>query len=162
MPVVTSPVARRRAGIPAALLACGLLGCGSDAPETYHVSGDVAFDGKPVPAGLIRFTPDSGKGNSGPAGYARIEDGRYDTRAEGGKGHVGGPMIVQIDGSSSQPGELPSDESGVETDVEVLFSTWQTTADLPKEESTQDFEVPAEAGNVQTEPETAGGVRGGP
>ena len=161
MPVETS-LARLRGGVPAALLACGLLGCGSDAPETYHVSGNVTFDGKPVPAGLIRFTPDSSKSNSGPAGYARIADGRFDTSAEGGKGHVGGPMIVQIDGSSSDPGEIPTDESGIEPDIKVLFSTWQTTADLPKEDATQDFEVPAEAGNVTTEPETTGGVRGGP
>ena len=162
MPCKTFSAARLRAGLAAALLAGGLLGCGSDAPDTYHLSGKVTFDGAPVPAGLIRFTPDSSKNNSGPAGYARIEDGRFDTSAAGGKGHVGGPMIVQIDGSSSQPGEAPTDESGIEPDIEVLFSTWQATADLPKEDATQDFEVPAEAGNVTTEPETTGGARGGP
>lgn len=162
MPVKISSAARLRGGILAALVSCNLLGCGSDAPETYHVSGNVTFDGKPVPAGLIRFTPDSSKDNSGPAGYAPIQDGKYDTSAAGGKGHVGGPMIVQIDGSSSQPGEAPVDESGVEPDIEVLFSTWQTTADLPKEDSTQDFEVPVEAGNVKTEAETTRGTRGGP
>ena len=162
MPVKGSSAARLRRALPAALLACGLLGCGSDAPDTYHVSGNVTFGGKPVPAGLIRFTPDSSQNNSGPAGYALIQDGRYDTSADGGKGHVGGPMIVQIDGSDSQPGGTPTDESGIEPDIKVLFSTWQTTADLPKEDSTQDFEVPAEAGNVTTEPETTGGTRGGP
>jgi hypothetical protein len=92
-------------------------------------------------------------GNSGPAGYARIRDGKYDTRAEGGKGHVSGPMIVQIDGSESHPGETPADESDTEADIEVLFSGHRTTADLPTETSTQDFEVPAEAGNVPRQPE---------
>lgn len=162
MRVKTSSPARLQAGILAALLAWGLPGCGSEAPDTYHVSGNVMFDGKPVPAGLIRFTPDSSKGNSGPAGYARIQDGKYDTSASGGKGHVSGPMIVQIDGSDSEPAETPTDESGVEPDIEVLFSTWQTTADLPKEDATQDFQVPAEAANVKIEPETTGGVRSGP
>ena len=162
MPVNRSSAARLRGGIVAALVSCSLLGCGSDAPDTYHVSGNVTFDGKPVPAGLIRFTPDSSKDNSGPVGYATIQDGTYDTSADGGKGHVGGPMLVQIDGSSSQPGELPADESGAEPNIDVLFSTWQTTADLPKEDSTQDFEVPVEAGNVKTEPETTRRTRGGP
>jgi len=158
----TSSAPRPYAGILAALLAWGLLGCGSNAPETHHVSGNVSFDGKPVPSGLIRFTPDGSKGNSGPAGYAVIKDGKYDTSAAGGKGHVSGPMIVQIDGGDSLPGESPTDESGAELDVKVLFSGYQTTAELPKENSTQDFEVPAEAGKVKTEPETPKGVRGGP
>jgi hypothetical protein len=162
MPIKTSSAARLWSGILAALVACGLVGCGSDAPDTYHASGNVTFDGQPVPAGVIRFTPDGSQGNSGPAGYARIQNGKYDTSAEGGKGHVSGAMIVQIDGSSSQPGEAGTDESGGELDVEVLFSGYQTTAEFPPGQANQNFDVPAEAGNVTTEPESLPGSRGGP
>jgi hypothetical protein len=158
----TSSAHRLCAGILAALLACGLIGCGSKAAGTHHVSGEVTFDGKPVPSGLIRFTPDGSKGNSGPPGYAVIQDGKYDTSAAGGKGHVSGPMIVQIEGSDSPSGETSTDESGAEPNVKVLFSGYQTTADLPKEDSTQNFEVPAAAGKVKSQPDTVRAVRGGP
>jgi hypothetical protein len=163
MLVATSSPVRLRGGILAAFLACGLLGCGSNALKTHHVSGNVSFDGKPVPSGLIRFTPDGSKGNSGPPGYAVIKDGKYDTSAEGGKGHVSGPMIVLIEGSEAASGENSTDESGAETDIKALFSGYQTTADLPEGDSTKDFEVPAAAGKVKHEGEgRIKGNRGGP
>jgi hypothetical protein len=128
----------------AAVAACLFCGCGGE--DGYHVSGKVTFDGKPVPAGMIYFTPDGAQNNEGPTGYAAIVDGEYDTSADGGKPVAGGPMIVRIDGNDptvkAQP--APGDTSG-EVLVQTLFPTYETTADLPKDDTTQDFDVPAEA-----------------
>lgn len=115
-----------------------LSGCGGPSgPERYHVSGTVTFDGKPVPAGSVLFEPDKSKGNSGPAAGVKIKGGKYDTRIDG-KGMVGGPHLVKIIGTD---GVAPSEDFPEGT---VLFE-YATTADLPKDEATQDFDVPATA-----------------
>ena len=72
-------------------------GCGTGGPPEHHVSGQVTFRDAPVPAGVVRFLPDAAQGNQGPAGYAPIENGRYDT-ARSGRGTVGGPHAVVISG----------------------------------------------------------------
>jgi len=137
------------------VLVCLLVpGCGGD--KTYRVSGKVTFKGQPIPAGKIYFTPDSSKGNSGPTGYADIKNGEYDTSSSDGKGVVGGPTIIAIEGID--PNEKPdkidkSDKSG-EVLVKSLFPRYETSADLPKSSSTKDIDVPAEAtkGPVQKGP----------
>lgn len=137
------------AGLPA-LLCCLAAGCGGDGGGN-HVSGKVTFKGQPVPAGKIYFTPDSAKGNSGPQGYADIKDGEYDTSASGGHGVGSGPMTVSIEGfdPSKSGAKEKGDVSGEET-ILMLFPTYKTTADLPDDDSTKDFDVPAEAAeNVQ-------------
>jgi hypothetical protein len=62
-----------RLGTLFALFAVAFAGCGSnpdEGPTRYQVSGQVTFDGKPVPTGSITFvTP------SGPSGSAQITDG---------------------------------------------------------------------------------------
>lgn len=147
-------------GSAALFLVAALLGCGDDAPDTYHVSGTVTFDGKPIPAGTIRFVPDGAKQNSGPPGIARIADGKYDTSAEGGKGHVGGPMIVQIEGHDPS-GQGATDEETGEKIMTPLFPGYKTTAELPKDASTKDFAVPAEAANVKAPKESIHDLGGG-
>jgi len=107
-------------------------GCGG--AKVHHLSGTVSFKGKPVPTGHIVFEPDTAAGNTGSPAYAKIKDGHYDTRAEG-QGTLGGPHIVQIHGRDGIPrGELVS---GL-----PLFPDYTTKVDLPKQETTQDFEVP--------------------
>jgi hypothetical protein len=144
-------------------LTLGLAGCGSDEPDLYHVSGTATFDGKPIPQGKIYFEPDSNKGNKGPAGFAAIKDGKFDTQEEGGKGHVSGPMIVRIDGQdpAASATKDPKDTSGEEI-VKTLFPTYTTEAELPKEDSTKEFAVPADAAKkkIQSEdsPRPSGGV----
>jgi hypothetical protein len=135
-------------------LTLGLAGCGSDEPDLYHLSGTVTFDGKPIPQGKIYFTPDSSKGNKGPAGYATIKDGKFDTKEEGGKGHVSGPMIVRIEGQDPQGAgqKDPKDTSGEEI-VKSLFPAYSTEADLPKEDSTKEFAVPADAAKKKIQSE---------
>ena len=117
------------------LLAALLAGCGGE--RVHHLSGTVMFQGKPVPAGHIVFEPSAGSANGGSPAFAKIKDGRYDTRLEG-QGTVGGPHTVLIHGRDGIPrGELLN---GL-----PLFQDYSTTADLPNKEGTLDFEVPASA-----------------
>lgn len=126
-----------------------LVGCGERPPTQYHVSGNVTFGGKPVPAGSILFEPDTTKGNQGPAGFAKIKDGKYDTR-NSGQGTVGGPHVVRITGLDGIPAEeLPEGA--------LLFPEYKTEVDLPKQNSTQDFDVPASA---QPQPPPGAGAAG--
>ncbi|MHB8899517.1 MAG: hypothetical protein ACYC6Y_12275 [Thermoguttaceae bacterium] len=122
-----------------------LLGCGSGSagPERYDLSGNVTFEGKPIPAGQIVFEPDAATGNSGAQGYAEIRDGKYDTRS--GKGVIGGPHQVRITGLD----RFSEDESDP---PKQLFPEYQTKVDLAKGASTQDFEVPGDAGAAAETP----------
>lgn len=119
-------------------------GCSSrqTGPPRFTVSGQVTFDGKPVPAGRIAFEPDVAAGNSGPGGYGSIIDGHFSTFAR--MGAVSGPQTVRITGFDGIPaGEL--------VEGKPLFPEYSTTVELPAEAATIDFEVPrAPAKNPQT------------
>jgi hypothetical protein len=116
---------------------CGCGGSVDEGPERFDVSGTVTFDGKPVPTGTIYFNP--AEGHSGPQGFAAIVDGKYDTASEG-KGTVGGPHSVRIEGA---------DAAGV-----PIFVPHFEEVDLPKSTTEQSFEVPASAAdNLQTDAE---------
>jgi hypothetical protein len=118
--------------VAACLLAIG--GC-TGGERQVHLSGAITYQSKPVPKGTIVFEPDATKGNEGAPGYAKIVDGRYDTRAAEGKATVGGPHLVRIMGLDGIPrGELLN---GV-----PIFKEYSTTADLPQKDGTLDFEVP--------------------
>src|SRR5690349_8103368 len=82
------------AGAALALLTAS--GCGRGGAARIPVSGKVTWHGEPIPRGMVSFDPDVTKKNSGPQGFAPIVDGRYDTRAEKGKGSVVGPQIVIV------------------------------------------------------------------
>ena len=120
-------------------LACAQVGCGGGGggPGRYDLSGTVTFDGKPVPFGQIVFSPDASAGNSGPQGAAEILNGKYNTA---GKGTIGGPHVVHITGLPSKP-----TAANEENPIQPLFPEYRTNADLPKQKSTMDFEVPASA-----------------
>ena len=114
-------------------LAAVLAGCAGE--RLYHVSGIVTYQGKPVPAGQIVFEPDASAGNKGPAAFAKIKDGHYDTSLGDSRGTVGGPHLVRIHGRDGIPrGELLN---GL-----PLFRDYQTKIDLPKKSGEQNFEVP--------------------
>ncbi|HAH45474.1 MAG TPA: hypothetical protein DCM07_11595 [Planctomycetaceae bacterium] len=118
------------------------LGCGegeADGPEKYSLSGKVTFAGEPVPVGEIILEPDSTKGNSGPASVAMIKQGQYAT--ETGKGIIGGPYIVRISGNDGVSVTLPDGMQLPEGNQ--LFGSYETKVDLPKQKTTQDFEVPS-------------------
>lgn len=119
----------------AGLIACSLLALGcakSDGLERYQLSGTVTYDGQPVPKGEIQFTPNSREGNPGPGTFLKIENGHYETAY--GKGVLGGSYGVRIvgyDGKANSDSDL-----GVS-----LFKPYSEKIDLPKEDSTQDFEI---------------------
>lgn len=80
------------------VFALSLAGCGkTESENVVQVSGTAAYQGQPIPMGMIIFEPDSAKGNRGPQGYADIKDGKFDTRSSG-KGVAAGPLIVRITG----------------------------------------------------------------
>lgn len=121
-----------------------LNGCGGkvEGPARFDVSGTVTYASKPVPAGSILFEPD--KGNKGPAGYAKIKDGKYDTKNDGA-GTVGGSHTVRIvclDGVAK-----PDSPDGV-----LLCPEYTTSVDLPKEKTTKNFEVPQGGGPAGGKP----------
>jgi hypothetical protein len=108
-------------------------GCSSsDGPARFPVSGSVTFNGEPVPAGAVVFTPDHEQGNQGPAAYAPIHQGRYET--EKGKGVIGGPHKVRITGQSGE-------STGALSDTQKLFEDYETERELPKKSSVQDFKI---------------------
>ncbi|MBY0461414.1 MAG: hypothetical protein K2V38_29205, partial [Gemmataceae bacterium] len=78
-------------GLPVLVLA---VGCSSK-PELAQVSGKVTFQGKPVPAGWISFTPEPGKGS---VKVCQIKDGVYDSSKEGEPGIFPGKNLVKIAG----------------------------------------------------------------
>lgn len=118
-------------GLALSILVCGC--SGSDGPARYPVRGTVTYGGNPVPAGQIAFEPDAAKGNNGPASYAQISNGTFATAR--GEGTVGGPHVVRILGADGKAS--PESPEGI-----MLFSEYETTADLPKAASTQEFSVP--------------------
>ena len=120
-----------------AFTAAVLAGCGGDSGAgKVHVSGKATFNGQPIPAGQITFTPAAG--NSGPQGYAEIKAGQYDT-AQGGQGTTGGSHDVRIAGFDGK-------SSPDNPNVKALFNEHAVNVDLPKTgQATQDFDVPASA-----------------
>lgn len=137
----------------ASLFAVSLSGCGGNAG--YHVSGVVNFEGKPIPTGKIYFTPDASKKNVGAAGFATIKNGAYNTASSDGKPQLGGPMIVKIEGfDPSAKGPQNAGDTSGEVTIKSLFPVYETTADLPKANAKQNFDVPAEAASRQIAPES--------
>ena len=116
-----------------ALLFCCCVGCGGSGVERTAISGKVTFKGQPVPSGLIYFTPDTSRGNSGPQGFAEITDGKYSTDNLG-LGAVTGPMVVQITGYA----EAKNNSEAPQT---LLFPTYQTTVEVDQNTKTLDFEI---------------------
>lgn len=115
------------------MIALLLTGCNaSDSPKRFQVSGTVTFNDQPVPAGEVILTPDHEKGNQGPAAYAVIRQGRYET--ERGKGVLGGPYKVRVTG-------LSGESTGALSDVHKLFDDYETTVELPAKSSVQDFKI---------------------
>jgi hypothetical protein len=124
---------------PTLLIVCCVLAlpaCGG-ASSVYDVSGEVTFDGKPVPAGRIFISPDLALKNDGPQGFADIHDGKFDTR-QGGRGAVSGPVVFRIEGY-----EKGADARSV---GKRLFMDFEIKRELPKQANSQTLGVPASAG----------------
>ncbi|QDT64932.1 hypothetical protein V22_21770 [Calycomorphotria hydatis] len=118
-------------------LTCGCFGS-SDEIQKYSLSGEVTFQGEPVPRGQIRFIPDYNAGNQGPASTVTIVDGRYETRD--GYGIVGGAYQVQIEGY--EPSQV--DDSNLDAPPQPekpLFANYKTQVEFEKKNSSYDFVV---------------------
>ena len=119
-----------------ALAVC--VGCGGSGDgRQYDVSGTITHEGQPVPTGAVVFEPDASQGNSGPAGFAPIKDGKFDTRE--GQGVIGGPYVIKISGNDGKQDDLGLFPSG-----QPLFSEHVIRINLPEEDSEQTFEVAEE------------------
>jgi len=88
----------------------------------------VTYNGKPIPKGVIHFDPQGG----GPAGFANIVDGKYDTGQ--GKGVRGGAYDIRVNGFDGK--EAPEAPFG-----QALFPEYTGTKDLPSADSTYDLDV---------------------
>ncbi len=129
----------------AALLAVCAAGCGgdSDAPTRYDVSGNITFDGQPVPYGMIVFEDKK----TGYKTACSIDDGYYESQS--GKGHQGGKFSVNITGFADAG-------SGGAEGKRLWNGAWKTEIELPAESTTMDFDVPKAEVQVP-----AGGQEGG-
>jgi hypothetical protein len=130
-----------------ALLFVAAIGCGG--AKGNRTSGKVTFKGQPVLAGKVYITPDSSKGNSGPAGYANISNGTYDTSAPGGKGGPTGAVIFSVEGIDPNP----SAGSDPDVTMKLLFSGYQFPAELSGGSAVQDIDVPDTAAAGPAEPQ---------
>lgn len=100
----------RRLSVAIGSLCCVALfiaGCGKSGVPRLDLSGVVTYKGQPVPAGEIRFEPDLSKGGKGPAGFAAIIDGKFDTSLED-KGPVAGPIGITVIGYTSSEAFAPA------------------------------------------------------
>lgn len=116
-----------------------LSGCTPDSDVArVQISGTVSYGGSPIPFGDVVFTPDSSKQNSGPQGFAKIVDGKFNTTADKGKGIAGGPTICTVTGFSG------SDGTGMICSKEVQLN-------LPTENGVFDIVVPRGENKIDEE-----------
>lgn len=119
----------------ALLLAVGLTaGCGAS-DSTIHLTGAITYDGRPIPAGLIQFSPDDAQGNSGYGCVAIIRNGHYTTRES--LGVIGGEYVIRVQGFD---GIVVDDDSN----GSPMFRPYQMKVELPLESGEFDIDVPVE------------------
>ena len=119
-----------------------LVGCSSK-PKMVQISGTVTFQGKPVPAGFISFTPEAGVGG---VRVCQIKDGVYDSSKEGEPGIFPGKNLVRIEGFD-----------GVKVKFwgqgKQIFNPVNDVVEISPGTTTRDFVIPEAAGkNVQIVP----------
>lgn len=104
-------------------------------PLRHHVSGAVTLEGQPLQDGLIAFEPYGSNQVGG--GHAIIANGEYDTQSTG-RGHLGGPHLVRIEGFSSAAPATENADAGLLS----LFPSFETDIVLPRKASVINFDVP--------------------
>ncbi|MBA2114941.1 hypothetical protein [Bremerella alba] len=116
-----------------------ITGCGTEkSSDVYSVSGNITYDGQPLPKGNISFAPDASQNNQGPGATAEIKDGEY--KMMPGKGISGGPYELVISGYDGVP--ITSGEGGMDPNGKVLFESYKMSLDLPHKDTQHDIEVP--------------------
>lgn len=115
----------------AAVLVC-LTGCAEDKLE--DVTGTIAYDGAPVPAGVVWFDPAPNHPGNPPQGYAYITDGKFNT-AEKGRGVKAGAYLIRVEAFDGKPGnEQPLGKA--------LFTDYQEKRELPPGKVALEIKVP--------------------
>lgn len=89
-----------------------LAGCRQDPGALAPVTGRVTFKGVPLTSGLIVFTPDASKGETGPIAFSVIrEDGTFTLSTGDAQGAQAGWYRVTVSAqgpANSQPGQAYS------------------------------------------------------
>jgi len=78
---------------------CSLLlaGCGKKATTLNQVTGKVLYKGSPLPGGLIVFSPDTARGESGRIAFSKIQsDGSYTLQTGDDNGATAGWYRVTV------------------------------------------------------------------
>jgi len=116
------------------LLLAMVVSCGKAGVPRYELSGTVTYQGKPVPAGSIRFEPVGTTLNNSTIGDADIKDGKYSTLLD--RGIIGGRQRVFVYGFNGIP------EPGSGPEGAAIFGSHIVEIDLPDEASKLDIQVP--------------------
>jgi len=104
--------ARMLIGCVFALAAFGLIGCQQKPATLNQVSGKVLYKGTLLRDGVIVFSPDTGRGESGPIAYGTIKaDGTYTLKTADAPGAAAGWYRVTI--SSEANNSAPFDPAPV-------------------------------------------------
>ncbi|MGZ0168146.1 MAG: hypothetical protein ACKVHE_01165 [Planctomycetales bacterium] len=124
-----------------------LVGCGGvdDAPATVTVTGEVTFDGKPLPTGEIIFRPADGNGR---VDAAAIKDGKYSLECTLGGRAVTITALREVLGVVAQ--ELETGEAGGEVEQyipEAYNDRTTLTADVT-ESGDNTFNFPLEGASA--------------
>lgn len=115
------------------LIVLGILaGCGG--PKTFPVEGTVTFDGKPVPKGMVTFSPDTEKGNDGRPSVTVIENGNYLIKP-GPHGLLGGAYVVTVNGTDGVADEFQPEGN-------PLFKRYRLEHVFGESDKRFDIEVP--------------------
>lgn len=110
-------------------------GCGKSV-EPIHVQGTVTYRGRPVPKGFLLIHPDRQKGNSGPFGIAQIRSGKFDTKEQGGRAAMPGPVKFAVAGYANDG--TASDYS----DASPLFPASQVEQEIGPDSTIVEIAIP--------------------
>jgi hypothetical protein len=118
------------------LLLAASSGCSNNGSQRVAVWGDVTWKDKPVPTGIVYFSPDTKKGNKGPQGFALIKNGHYDSRDARSKGCVTGPQVVIVQGCNGEG------ISGTFPYGRPLFASYEMPVEVSAEGGQMDLKIP--------------------
>lgn len=127
------------------LLGIGIGCSGESSGPVVQLSGSVTYNGSPVPAGYISFSPlSTQKGAS--VVVSQIKDGVYDTASLPQKGFYPGEVNIQIAGYNGKAEKFfPQGKQ--------IFNPYSLKDSFNAGVLKKNFEVPASAGkNVRIEP----------
>lgn len=121
-------------------LAFVAIGCGDSG--RCRVSGNVTFEGRPLPMGTMTFIPIAPGEPNRTAGFCRIESGRFDSGK--GRNPMPGPHRVLIAGFDGVPyTERVGDVVETAAEGRPLFPNYSQDVDIPRKQQTSiDFTVP--------------------